>query len=332
MIKVDDKIIFTFKRQFQELVEKVKEVKMPAINPAIEQAHLLTFDKNFTSLAQQKDTKLLKTPAIKFMDIKGISNIGRLDKDELIEVTERNPDKKVIEMLVDNRRAVVRRFTRTYRVDSLDKAIKLITDPTSDLFKNLEAAKNRTTDRVIIQAAVGDVVVGKPDSAGVVVTAADDGVITIDATSSFDYMNTVSVAITNFENADIDCSRGTVLALSATEKQSLRNDEHYMNAFFSNQNTVDKGNIVNASGFDVVSFAGSVNGSATVANPILPENGGFRSNVFMAPESIAFAMEVGRLDCERANGKVNSWDITIDAWLKAVRIEGSRIQTAKSTV
>ena len=72
---------------------------MATINPSLDQATLLTFEKNFFKLAQQKDTKLLNTPAIKFMDIKGISNVSRMGKTELIEVTGiRNPEKQYTQM------------------------------------------------------------------------------------------------------------------------------------------------------------------------------------------------------------------------------------------
>ena len=303
-------------------------------NANLDQAKLLLFEKNFYRVATQKDTKLLNTPAIKHMDIKGITNMSRMKGNDLIEVTSegRNPDKKYADIDNDNRRSVARRFTRTYLVDSYDKAVQLITDPTSDLFENLKDAKNRMTDKCICDSAIASVTIGAPDVAGTVKTAAEDGVETIDGTSKFDYATVISPAITTFTNNYIDCSAGVTLALSGVENQCLRDDDKYMNAFYSSQHTVDTGKITNASGFNIVTFAGSVNGGKTINNPVLPENTGTRSNLLLAPNAIAFAVEIGKLACEPSPTKVNSWEITIDMWVKAVRTEGTRVIILKSTI
>lgn len=302
-------------------------------SPNLDHASLLLFEKNFERLAANKDTKLLNCPAIKHMDIKGISNISRIEGNDLVNVTSqgRNPEKQYLEIRNDNRKSTAERFTGTYLVDSYDRAVKLITDPTSELFQNLKEAKNRLTDKCIIDAAVGSVVVGAPDSAGTTLTATQDGVKTIVGTSAFNYTNVISKAITTFRNQYVD-TEGVTLAISATEEEALRNDDKYMNALYSNQHVVDRGTITNASGFNVVTFAGNVNGGSTVDLPILPENEGVRSNVLMAPKSVAFAVEIGRLDCERSHSHVNSWEVTIDLWFKAVRLQGSKIIILTSTM
>lgn len=306
---------------------------MPIIgSPNLDHASLLLFEKNFERLASNKDTKLLNCPAVKHMDIKGISNISRIEGNDLVKVTGRNPEKQYLTIRNDNRKSVAERFTGTYLVDSYDRAVQLITDPTSDLFMNLKEAKNRLTDQCIINAAVGSVVVGAPNEAGTTLTAEQDGVKTIAGTSAFNYSTVISPAITTFKNNYVD-TNGVTLAISASEEEDLRNDDKYMNALYSNQNVVDRGTITNASGFNVVTFAGNVQGGTAVDLPILPESeAGVRSNVLMAPKSIAFAVEVGRLDCERSAKHVNSWEVTIDMWVKAVRLQGSKVIILTSTM
>lgn len=306
---------------------------MPIIgSPNLDHASLLLFEKNFERLASNKDTKLLNCPAVKHMDIKGISNISRIEGNDLVKVTGRNPEKQYLTIRNDNRKSVAERFTGTYLVDSYDRAVQLITDPTSDLFMNLKEAKNRLTDQCIIKAAVGSVVVGAPNEAGTTLTAEQDGVKTIAGTSAFNYSTVISPAITTFKNNYVD-TNGVTLAISASEEEDLRNDDKYMNALYSNQNVVDRGTITNASGFNVVTFAGNVQGGTAVDLPILPESeAGVRSNVLMAPKSIAFAVEVGRLDCERSAKHVNSWEVTIDMWVKAVRLQGSKVIILTSTM
>ena len=303
-------------------------------NPNLDHATLLLFEKNFERLASAKDTKLLNCPAIKHMDVKGISNISRIEGNELVDVTSegRNPAKKYLTIRNDNRKSVAKRFTGTYLVDSYDRAVKLITDPMGDLFTNLKEAKNRLTDRCIIDAAVGSVTVGAPDGQGTVLTAAQDGVKTIAGTTAFNYSTVISPAITTFKNQYVE-TEGVTLAISASEEQDLRDDDKYMNALYSSNHTVDRGTITNASGFNVVTFAGNTQGGTTVDLPILPEStANIRSNVLMAPKSIAYAVEIGRLDCERSATHVNSWEVTIDMWVKAVRLQGSKIIILTSTM
>lgn len=286
---------------------------------------LLLFNKNFERILQQTDSKLMPTQAIKYMGIEGITHISRIDGDELDDSTNvRNPEKNPVDMKNDNRRSVAYRFTKTYRVDSYDKAVNLITDPTGDLLQNLSEAKNRTCDRLIAQAATADVIVGAPDTAGTTRTAEEDGVKTITLSGAFNYENAISPALTMFENNYVD-NNGIVLAISANEKEDLRNDDKYMNAFYSSANTVDKGDLTNASGFKVISFAGNTQGSSTIVNPVLKEEDGKRTCLLLAPKSIAFAAEIGRLDVERANGCINSFDIVIDCWFKLVRTQGAKV-------
>lgn len=297
----------------------------------LDSAKLLTFEKNFFRIANQADTKLSSCPAILHKGIQGISNISRIDGDELVEVTGRNPKKQFKDIKNDNRKSVARRFTLSYLEDSYDRAVNLITDPTSELYTNLKEAKNRTADRCIAQAALANVHVGRPDEVGTTLTAQEDGVMTIDATSGFGYTSVISPAITRFTNNYIPTDNLT-LCISGLEEEALRNDEKYMNAFYSSANTVDKGKITNASGMNVVTFAGTQNGVSAITDPVLKENTGKRHNLILAPQSIAFALEVGCLDCSKSDEHVNSWAITIDVWVKTVRLQGKRIIEVLSTM
>lgn len=304
-----------------------------AMGAGFAQADLQQFEKNYIRVAQQTESKLLKTPAVQHMDIKGISNLATIDSVELTEVTDQgsNPDKVYTEMSAKNRKSIQRRFTKTYLFDDYDKCVNLIKDPTSDLYLNLKEAFKRTTDKCIVDAATAPVYIGKSTEAGTLTTAEDDGVITIDGKTAFNYENVISPAITAFTNNYID-AQGITLAISAVEEQALRDDEKYANALYSNANSIDKGKIENASGFHVVKFAGTQNGVSEVEHPILKEDTGVRTNLFLAPNAIAFAIELGRLDCVKSATKVNSWEVTIDVWFKGVRRQGARVIKALSTI
>lgn len=305
-----------------------------AMGSNISQAQLLQFEKNYVRTLNQTESLLLHTPAIQNMDIKGISNLATITGTELKEVTDQgsNPDKVYEEMSVKNRRSVQRRFTKTYLYDDYDKCVNMIKDPTSDLFLNLKEAMHRMTDKCICDAATAPVFIGGPNDTPETLSAEDDGVMTIDGKTGFGYEKVISPAITMFTNNYVNCASGVTLAISGTEQQSLRDDDKYMNAFYSHSNTVDKGTITNASGFQVVTFAGTQNGVSEVELPILEEKDGFRTNLFLAPNAIAFAVELGKLKIGESATKVNSWEVTIDVWVKSVRRQGKRIIKAISTM
>lgn len=301
---------------------------------SIRQSQLELFEKNILRMLNQKDTKLANTAAIYNMGIKGLSNLSTIEDTELTDITDKgsNPDKVYEEFKTNNRRSAQKRFTKTFIVDKYDSTVNLICDPTSVLFDILKEAKARMLDRCIAEAAIANVYMGGPGEVPIEKTAAEDGVLEIDASNKkFDYENVISPAITMFENNYVD-NKNITLALSSAEKQSLRSDDKYMNAFYSNQNTVDKGDITNASGFNIVSFAGSENGVSEVKNPILKEAEGIRTNLLLAPKSIGFSYEIGTLNAMVSPTKVNSYEITIDLWVKAVRLYGKKVIKVLTTI
>lgn len=303
---------------------------------SIRQSQLELFERNFIRTLNQADSQLVGTPAVLNTGIQGISNLSTIKDTELTEITDKgsNPDKVYENMGTENRRSVQRRFTKTYLVDNYDKTVNLICDPTSYLFQILKEAKARMVDRCVADASIAPVLIGAPNEVATSISAEQDGVMKIDVTNlgAFDYENVISPAITMFENNYVGCKTGVTLALSAVEAQGLRNDEKYMNAFYSNQNTVDKGRIDNASGFNVVTFAGTQNGVSEVALPILDETEGVRTNLIIAPQAISFAYEIGCLNVSPSATKVNSFEITIDLWIKAVRRQGKKIIKVLTTI
>jgi hypothetical protein len=79
-------------------------------------------------------------------------------------------------------------------------------------------------------------------------------------------------------------------------------------------------------------FAGSVNGGAQVTMPILPEATTTRTCVVLAPSSILMSMEIGSMEVTKNPIKVNSFDITIDLWINAMRKEGALVKLITTTM
>lgn len=304
------------------------------INPSIDQAALQNFMDSFHELAQQTKSKLVASRAIKFLPSKGkTNNMARMGRVELTEVNTRNPDKQYGDYSLDNRQFSKRRFTKTITIDAKHDINELIKDPTSDILKQLNNAKERVIDRIAVSAAVGSVLVGAPDTAPSSVSAATDGVLTVVATSGFVY-STIQQITQNFINNDVDYDvfSGATICVTGKENTDLMGETEFINNQYIDSRPVEKGVMDKAGAYRVALFAGSVNGGITVVNPILPEGASTRQCVVLAPESIAMSMELADLSVTKSATKVNSWDITIDFWINAMRTEGVLVQIATTTL
>lgn len=303
-------------------------------SPSIDQAARLNFQDSFFALAQQTKSKLVSTRAIQFLPSKGkTNNFARIGRLELDEVNMRNPDKQFGDYALDNRLFTKRRFTKTVQIDMKYDVNELLKDPTSDILNQLNNAKERVIDRVAIAAAVGSVLVGGPDTAPSTVTAATDGVVTLDGTGGFVY-EVVQAITQTFINSDLqyDDFRGATICVTGTENTDLMGEDQFINQLYI-RSAVDMAGVAQQIGtYSVAMFAGSSTGGGTIAQPVLPETSTQRTCVVLAPNSIAMAMEIGDMGVEKSSAKVNSMDITVDLWINAMRTEGVRVVAITTTI
>jgi hypothetical protein len=138
----------------------------------------------------------------------------------------------------------------------------------------------------------------------------------------------------NFINNDLQYSEfmGSTICCTGSENTDLMNEIEFISSDYINGRPVAEGVMNNAGTYNVVFFAGSVNGGVQVTNPILPEASTTRKCVVLAPESICMSMQVALQDVAKSATKINSWDITIDLWLNAMRSEGVRVQIVTTTI
>lgn len=303
-------------------------------SPSISQAARLNFQDSFFALAQQTKSKLVASKAITFLPSKGkTNNFARIGRIELDEVNTRNPDKQFGDYALDNRLFTKRRFTKTIQIDMKYDVNELLADPTSDILNQLNNAKERVIDRVAIAAAVGAVLVGGPDTAPSSISAATDGVVTIDGTGGFVY-EIVQAITQTFINSDLqyDDFRGSTLCVTGTENTDLMGEDQFINQDYTKSAIEVAGAATSVGTYMVALFAGSSTGGGTIAQPVLPETTTTRSCVVLAPQSIAMAMEIGDMGVEKSTAKVNSMDITIDLWINAMRTEGVRVVIVTTTI
>jgi hypothetical protein len=303
-------------------------------SPSIDQAAALNFRKTFFTLAQQTKSRLGSSNIVEYLPSDGkVQEMARFGRIELEEVEGRNPNKSYGDYAVDNRRLTKRRFTRTITIDKKYDINELIADPTSNIMQGLLSAKERVMDRVIAASATAPVLIGAPDEAPTPVSAANDGVIEVDGTSGVTY-TVIQTVTQKFINNDLDLEmfRGAHLCITGKENNNLMAEEEFISSDFIGGRIVEQGVMPKTGMYVVDTFAGSENGGITVLNPILTEAAPYRYCLVLAPKSIALSMEIGDISIERNPLKVNSNDITIDLWINAMRTEGVRVITIKTTI
>ena len=300
----------------------------------IDSAALIQFEKTFLQLAQQERSRLESSGVVYYMPSDGKWNtLPRMGKVELVEVEGRNPRKQYADYSLDNRMFRKRRFTTTVLIDEKDDVNELITDPTSNIMRNLIAAKNRVADRVYSAAAIGPVLVGAPDGARSSVSASADGVVTIDATSGVNY-GTYEAVIQKFVNQELpmDLILKSKLLITGKENTALMSEDKFINSRYIENRPVNDGYMKHAGAFETILFAGSESGGITVNNPILIEESTVRHCLALAPDAIAATLEIGSLRLEKSAEHVNSKELTIDVWVNAMRTEGARVIDIQTTI
>ncbi len=303
------------------------------ISPAIDQGQLQMFRDNFYELTQQTQSRLVGANVAMFMSSDGKThNFSRMGRLELDQVTGRNPDKQIEDYSIDNRQFTKNRFTKTVVVDAKDDINELIADPRSNILRQLNNAKERVIDRVIIDAAVGAVLTGAPDSTPTSTSASDDGVITVDASAGVTAAKIAEIT-QNFINNDFDYQdfNNSVIAISGSENTDLMAQTLFINSDYISGRPVDDGIQKQVGPYKVIMFAGA---DATVSpkNPVLNEGATLRKCVVLTPQSMAVAMELSDLSVTKSATKVNSYDITIDYWIGAMRTEGVKVQILSTTI
>lgn len=306
-------------------------------NPSIEQSLIQSWEHTFITLAQQENSLLTSLPAVKMMAFQGVKhNVPRAAKTELDEALGRNPLKQYDEFEFDNRQFTKQRFTKTFAVDKKDIR-EAMADPTSEIYKNLFYAVNRKKDEIIAKSALANVLVGDPNSGSMSsLSAASDGVTTIDATGGLTY-SILTGALGNFINKEVvpngDIASANLSFICAgTDQVQLLAEDKFINNFYTTFRPVDSGSVNKVLGMNIVTLGGSETGVFTKDNPILNESGTTRDCLLLAPNALAFTIDNLKFKYLEDDPKyVDSASLTIYCEMGGMRLEGSRVQKIQTT-
>lgn len=282
------------------------------------------FSDTVFELAQQTQARLRPIVEFEQLDAENLM-LPRVGSVEAQTLNERFPEIIPADLLWDNRKLTASRIGVPMYVDRWDTE-RMLADPKSVLAKRAAQALERNLDRIIIQAATAPVFTGRQGT--VQVSAATDGVITVNAQAGFTY-DTLLQIDQNFQSVEIGTESPIrkYLLMSEQEHAKLMREGTLISGDFSKQYVVDSGRMKRALDFEIIIF-----GSA-VPNPMLSVSNNVRSCLAIATGAIKVGITKSwEIDVEKVNGRWHTDQVLASGIVGGVRMEAPRVQVIQTTV
>lgn len=223
------------------------------------------------------------------------------------------------------RRQIARqRFALTLPIDAADVR-GMLQNPQGEYAKACVRAMARVFDRVVVSCLFATVYTGR--AMGTAVTAANDGVLTVTATSGLTYAQLLTIR-KNFMDNDVgnDIEETFVMGIAGNEYVSLMQEVELINDLYSQHYVVDKGRMAEAAGIKLVPFA------ANAPKPVLSVASSVRSCFAMSTRGVCVGMSKEfSLKVEPRPDLIEVTQVQIIFDLGAVRTEGPLVQQVNTT-
>lgn len=222
------------------------------------------------------------------------------------------------------RKITRRRFVVTLPIDDMDVRALLL-DPEGAYAGACIRAMERVFDRVGIEAMFASVLTGRDFET--TVTAASDGVVTVNATAGLTYEKALEIR-KNFTNNEVgtDVPEQFVFGFTGDEEDALMKETELISNQFASGMAVDKGTMSRVVGMNAVVYG------ADVANPLLAVASTTRDNFAMSTRAMCYGMSKEfSIKIESRPDYVDTKQVQIVGILGAVRTEGILIQKVQTT-
>ncbi|MDE1971099.1 MAG: hypothetical protein KGI50_06030 [Patescibacteria group bacterium] len=288
----------------------------------IETQYVVEFSKTVHVLAQEKMAKLM--PFVKTVDFRGedfgYDRFGVLADQE---ITERFQPITLQDPSFDRRWMAPRFFAVAVGIDEKDVE-KMMRNPGQELAEGCVNALMRRKDNIIYNAAGASVAVGKSAAATTPTTAANDGVVTVDATGGFGFgtlqtlkQNFVDSAVATEEEVDV------ALTIDGKREAQLLAEMELTSFDYARNKPVADGRMDEAYGFKLVKFASN----PVTYQPLLQSNAGIRQLLALANGGMVFAKGIVSIRIEKRIDMFNTpTQIVAEMAIAAMRTEGARVQ------
>jgi hypothetical protein len=291
----------------------------------IDNALIIQFSDSVHVQAQQQRARMRPYVEVKPMtgETFAYDGIGSIEATQI----KGRSEKVVFSDINHLRRQIARqRFALTLPIDAADVR-GMLSNPQNEYAKACVRAMERVFDRIVIGAAFADVYTGR--NMGTVVTAAADGVVTVDATAGLVYAKLIEIN-KNFIDSDVgnDMPEKIVLTVAGSEYSALMQETELIDSLYSQHYAIDQGRMTSAAGLGLVQFAGG----STIAQPILQVTAGVRACVAMSTRGICVGMSKDfSLKVEPRPDLYETTQVQIVFDLGAVRTEGVLVQKVTTT-
>lgn len=290
---------------------------------SIDKALTIEFSDMVHQEAQQMTSRLKPYAVIKQLsgDVFAYDGLGRVDARE---VTGRNVA-ATFDDITHNRRKIGRkRYVVNLPIDASDVRGALM-NPESEYAKAIAGAALRQYDRTLVDAAFAAVLTGRDFETSV--TAANDGVVTVDATAGLTYEKLLEIQ-QNFIDADVGTEQNERLFFTITgdEHTSLMGEVELISGDYNRDFVVERGKIQQAVGLDLIHFADSV------ANPIIATSGGQRQLVAASTRGLCLGISKEMsIKIQERNDLIETTQVQVVFEIGAVRTEGALVQKVSVT-
>lgn len=290
---------------------------------SIDQALIIEFSDLVHKVAQQKTSRLKPHAQIKQMsgDVFAYDGLGRV---EAREVSGRNVAASFDDIEHNRRKITRQRFVVNLPIDSSDVRGALM-DPESNYADAIASAALRQYDRTIYGAAFADVLTGRDFET--TVTAANDGVVTVDATGGLTYEKILEIG-ENFIDADVgtETDEDIFLMITGKEHTALMKEIELTSSDFTRQYAIEGGKIKEAAGIRLITFA------ANVPSPILPVASSERKLLAASSRGICLGISKDMsIKVQERNDLIETTQVQVVFEIGAVRTEGVLVQQVDVT-
>lgn len=290
---------------------------------SIDQSLIIEFSDLVHKVAQQKTSRLKPYAQIKQMsgDVFAYDGLGRV---EAREVSGRNVAATFDDIQHNRRKMIRKRYVVNLPVDASDVRGALL-NPESNYADAIANAAVRQYDRTIYDAAFASVLTGRDFET--TVTAATDGVTTVDATGGLTYEKLLEIG-ENFMNDDVgvESDESIYLTITGAEHTALMKEVELTSSDYNRQYNVEKGKMTEAAGIKLIPFA------ASVPSPIIPVAGGERK--LLAASSRGLCLGISKdmsIKVQERNDLIETTQVQVVFEIGAVRTEGVLVQQVDVT-
>jgi hypothetical protein len=306
------------------------QVQVQNTIPNIDDVRVTQFADRLYAKITQKGGKL--TPFVEMQDFRGkdktFDDFGGIELGELhgafVHTTEGQ--------IAHNRRFLDwKMYGKSIYVDEA-KIREIIEDPQGHYIKRLAEAYGRLTDRLIINAVLADIRTG--ETGGTTVTAAADGVISVDATAGLTYEKILEITQNFIDNSVYDNAfeNAPLLTITGVENTALLSELEFTSQDYRQFFEVNGMRMQNVGGINLIPYGANAINQTKIIVPTY-NSGVNRHCVTFMPGAIILGIGFKvKLETVMAPERFNTAIIKLSVGIGALRKEGELCQIVNTTV